>query len=71
MIPVFFHLLYLLLLVTPYPVTRFAISRHGSLTVEYKKNARSPYGIEDLSIQKETMDKKSAEQEENEGGQEV
>ena len=43
-IPVFFHLLYLLLLFTPYPVTRFAISRHRSLTVEYKKNARRPYG---------------------------
>ena len=34
-----------------------------------RKNSDAP--DEDLSVQKETMDKKSAEQEENEGGQEV
>ena len=35
------------------------------------KESHSDAPDEDLSIQKETMDKKSAEQEENEGGQEV
>ena len=54
-IPVFFHLLYLLLLFTPYPVTHFAISRHrhscrffcnvesnSSMTIGLDKNPSIP-----------------------------
>ena len=43
----------------------------ADLTEEGTKESHSDAPDEDLSIQKETMDKKSAEQEENEGGQEV
>ena len=43
----------------------------ADLTEDGTKESHSDAPDEDLSIQKETMDKKSAEQEENEGGQEV
>ena len=43
----------------------------ADLTKDGTKESHSDVPDEDLSIQKETMDKKSAEQEENEGGQEV
>jgi len=43
----------------------------ADLTKDGTKESHSDAPDEDLSIQKETMDKKSAEQEENEGGQEV
>ena len=43
----------------------------ADLTEDGTKASHSDAPDEDLSIQKETMDKKSAEQEENEGGQEV
>ena len=43
----------------------------ADLTEDGTKESHSDVPDEDLSIQKETMDKKSAEQEENEGGQEV
>ena len=43
----------------------------ADLTEDGTKESHSDATDEDLSIQKETMDKKSAEQEENEGGQEV
>ena len=43
----------------------------ADLTEDGTKESHSDASDEDLSIQKETMDKKSAEQEENEGGQEV
>ena len=43
----------------------------ADLTKDGTKESHSDASDEDLSIQKETMDKKSAEQEENEGGQEV
>ena len=43
----------------------------ADLTEDGMKESHSDVPDEDLSIQKETMDKKSAEQEENEGGQEV
>lgn len=43
----------------------------ADLTEDGTKESHSDTSDEDLSIQKETMDKKSAEQEENEGGQEV
>ena len=43
----------------------------ADLTEDGTKESHSDAPDEDLSVQKETMDKKSAEQEENEGGQEV
>ena len=43
----------------------------ADLTEDGAKESHSDAADEDLSIQKEAMDKKSAEQEENEGGQEV
>ena len=43
----------------------------ADLTEDGTKESHSDVSDEDLSIQNETMDKKSAEQEENEGGQEV
>ena len=43
----------------------------ADLTKDGTKESHSDAPDEDLSVQKETMDKKSAEQEENEGGQEV
>ena len=43
----------------------------ADLTEDGTKESHSDAPDEDLSIQKETMDKKSAEQEENKGGQEV
>ena len=43
----------------------------ADLTEDGTKESHSDVPDEDLSIQKETMDKKCAEQEENEGGQEV
>ena len=43
----------------------------ADLTEDGTKESHSDAPDEDLSIQKATMDKKSAEQEENEGGQEV
>ena len=43
----------------------------ADLTEDGTKESHSDAPDEDLSIQKETMDKKSAEQEENGGGQEV
>ena len=43
----------------------------ADLTKDGTKESHSDVPDEDLSIQKATMDKKSAEQEENEGGQEV
>ena len=43
----------------------------ADLTKDGTKESHSDAPDEDLSIQKETIDKKSAEQEENEGGQEV
>ena len=43
----------------------------ADLTKDGTKESHSDVPDEDLSIQKETMDKKSAEQEENEGGQKV
>ena len=43
----------------------------ADLTEDGTKESHSDVPDEDLSIQKATMDKKSAEQEENEGGQEV
>ena len=45
--------------------------KRQDLTEDGTKESHSDAPDEDLSIQKETMDKKSAEQEENEGGQEV
>ena len=43
----------------------------ADLTEDGTKESHSDAPDEDLSVQKETMDKKSAEQEENEGGEEV
>lgn len=43
----------------------------ADLTKDGTKESYSDAADKNLSIQKETMDKKSAEQEENEGGQEV
>ena len=43
----------------------------ADLTEDGTKESHSDAADKNLSIQKETMDKKSAEQEENEGGQEV
>ena len=43
----------------------------ADLTEDGTKESHSDVPDEDLSIQKATMDKKSAEQEENEGEQEV
>ena len=43
----------------------------ADLTEDGTKESHSDAPDKNLSIQKETMDKKSAEQEENEGGQEV
>lgn len=43
----------------------------ADLTKDGTQESHSDVPDEDLSIQKATMDKKSAEQEENEGGQEV